>query len=407
LFVPNFLASISPKPYGNDMKDATAILNAGLENALARGLPGVVAIAADRDGIFYEGARGVRRIGDPAPMTLDCVLTLFSCTKPITATAALQLWEVGDLDLDAPVRQYAPEIGALQVLAGFGPDGEPRLRPPKREITTRMLLNHTAGMSYEFLNADCARLRSRLDAAASRGRKAELMMPLLFEPGEAWEYSRSIDWVGIVVEAVAGQRLDVVFRKKILGPLNMNDTGFELNAAMAERRAAMHAFDPTGQLAPIEFGSADKPAALMGGSALLGTGRDYMRFLSTWLNEGQGEGGRVLRPETVAYASRNHLGELPIRPLPSVDAARTRGIEFFPGLKKSWALSFLRLEEDAPTGRSAGSLSWAGLGNLYFWIDPKNGVAGFWAAQYLPFLHEAAVSAFEAVETEIYRMRRV
>jgi methyl acetate hydrolase len=113
----------------------------------------------------------------------------------------------------------------------------------------------------------------------------------------------------------------------------------------------------------------------------------------------------VLKPETVAYASRNHLGSLPIRSLPAIDPARTKPFEFFPSLKKSWALSFLRLEEDASSGRAAGSLSWAGLGNLYFWIDPRNGITGFWAAQYLPFLDETAVEAFEAFEREIYRER--
>ena len=231
------------------------------------------------------------------------------------------------------------------------------------------------------------------------------MTPLLFDPGERWEYSRSIDWAGLVVEAIAGARLDAVFAERIFGPLGMNDTGFSLTPAMAERRASMHAFNAAGELAPNEFGSSENPEVLMGGSALLGTALDYMRFLRMWLNEGHGEFARVLKPETVRYASRNHLGSLPIRPLPAVDPARTRAFELLPGLKKSWALSYMRLEQDAPTGRAAGSLSWAGLGNLYFWIDPKNGVAGFWAAQYLPFLHETAVAAFEAFETEIYRAR--
>ena len=387
------------------MTKRTSTLEAGLENAVARGLPGVVAFAADRDGVIYEGAKGVRRAGDAAPMAINSVLTLFSCTKPITATAALQLFEAGRLDLDAPAKLYLPEMRALAVCEGFNADGTPKLRPPRRDITTRMLLTHSAGMSYDFLNADYARLRARLGAAAGRGRKAELTLPLIFDPGDAWEYSRSIDWVGLVVEAIAGERLDAVFAERIFGPLGMTDTGFTLTPAMAERRASMHAFNAEGELTPTDFGSVDNPEVLMGGSALLGTARDYMRFLRMWLNQGQGENGRALKAETVAYASRNHLGSLPIRPLPAVDPARTRSFEFLPGVKKSWALSFLRLEEEAPSGRAAGSLSWAGLGNLYFWIDPKNGIAGFWAAQYLPFLHETALAGFEAFETEIYRRR--
>jgi len=407
LFVAEMLRRFCPDARGDQsMSGLTSTLDALLENAVAHGIPGVVAIATNRDRVIYEGAMGVRRLGQPAPMALDSVLTLFSCTKPITATAALQSFEEGRLDLDAPAKEYLPEIGALQVCEGFGADGAPRLRAPRRDITTRMLLTHSAGMSYDFLNADYARLRGRLGVAAGRGRKAELRLPLIFDPGDAWEYSRSIDWVGLVVEAIAGERLDAVFAKRIFAPLGMVDTGFAPTAAMSERRASMHALNAAGDLEPTAFGFVDNPEVLMGGGALLGTALDYMRFLRMWLNGGELDGVRVLNAETVAYASRNHLGSLPIRPLPAIDPARTRAFEFFPGLKTSWALSFLRLEEDAPTGRAAGSLSWAGLGNLHFWIDPKNGVAGFWAAQYLPFLHEAAVEAFAEFETEIYRARR-
>src|SRR5271155_6032957 len=143
--------------------------------------PGVVAIAGNREGEIYQGAAGVRRIGENAPMTTDSVFALFSLTKAITATAALQLVEQGRLDLDAPAKRYAPEIATLQVLEGFDEAGAPKLRPPKREITTRMLLLHTAGFGYPFWNPICKRLAER--DPPGRGTKRALMTPLLFDPG--------------------------------------------------------------------------------------------------------------------------------------------------------------------------------------------------------------------------------
>ncbi len=373
-----------------------------LAATVAKGVPGVVAIAADRDGIFYQGAAGVRKVGESAPMDAESVLTLFSCTKAVTATAALQLWERGRLDLDAPADQYAPELKTLKVLVGFDDEGKPVVREPKRRITTRMLLLHTAGMSYDFLNADCARLKTGLGSAAGRGRRAELLLPLLCDPGERWEYSRSIDCVGLVVETIAGKRLDAVFAEQIFAPLGMVHTGFALTPAMAERRASLHAFDVSGALKPTNFGEVENPEVLMGGSGLLGTASDYMRFLRMWIGGGAADGTLVLEPETIRYAAQNHLGNLPVRSLPAVDPARTRPFEILPGVEKSWALSFLRLEQDAPTGRPAGTLSWAGLANLYFWIDLENGLAGFWAAQYLPFLHETALAAYMDFERAVY-----
>jgi len=377
-------------------------LDRQLKAVVARGIPGVVALAADRRGLFYEGAAGLRKAGEPQSIDVDSILTLFSCTKPITAVAALQLWEDGRLDLDAPASRYAPELASLQVFEGFDAAGAPRLRAPKREITTRSLLLHTAGMSYDFLNADYARLKARLGADAGRGRKAELLLPLMFDPGEAWEYSRSMDWAGLVVEAIEGERLDAVFKRRIFAPLGMGSTGFALTASMAERRASLHAFDAAGALQPTDYGYVDNPEVFMGGSALLGSASDYLRFLRMWIDGGVGENGPVLKPETIRYAAQNHLGTLEVRPLPAVDPSRTRPFEMYPGVRKSWALSFLRLEEPAPTGRPAGSLSWAGLANLYFWIDLDNGIVGFWAAQYLPFLHEDALSGYLDFERAIY-----
>ncbi len=386
--------------------EADALLQAAVTGD--RRLPGVVAMAADRNGSMYQGVAGVRRIGDDAPMTADSVLALFSCTKAITGTAALQLVEEGRLDLDAPARIYLPEIGELRVLEGFNEDGAPATRAPRREITTRMLMLHTAGFGYDFFNATAKRLGAALKLPNARlGTRIGLSAPLLFEPGEAWEYGLGMDWCGLVVEAIAGERLDAVLRARVLDPLGMNDTGFVLTPAMRARRATMHQRDAAGALTPFEFELPDNPEVFMGGGALFGTAGDYLKFLRMWLNDGDGGRGRVLKPETVAYAARNHLGEMKIKRLPSASRAVTHDAEFFPGQAKSWALTFMVNDEDAPTGRPAGSLAWAGLGNLYYWIDRHNGVAGLWASQLFPFLDPTALNGFLAFETAFYKSRAI
>ena len=364
--------------------------------------PGVVAMAGDRAGNCFEGAAGVRRLGEDAPMTTDSVFALFSLTKAVTATAALQLVEQGRLDLDAPAKRYAPEIGTLEVLEGFDDAGAPKLRPPKREITTRMLLLHTAGFGYPFWNPICKRLADQGEPIPRSGMKRTLMTPLLFDPGERWEYGRGVDWCGLVIEGIAGERLDAVFKPRIFEPLGMNDTGFLLSDSMRARRAAMHQRETDGALTPLDSERPAEPEVYMGGGALFGTVCDYMRFLRMWLNDGAGEYGRVLEAETVEMAARNGLGEMKIKRLPSVEPLLTNEAEFFPGQSKSWSLAFMVNDEPAPTGRPAGSLGWAGLGNLYYWLDRKNGVAGVWATQIFPFMDPTSVGGFLAFETAVY-----
>jgi methyl acetate hydrolase len=367
-------------------------------------VPGVVALASDRRGNFYESAAGVRRLGEPAPMTVDSVFALFSCSKAITGVAALQLVEEGRLDLDAPAKRYAADIGSLQVLEGFDDKGALKLRPPKRDVTTRMLMLHTAGFGYDFFNPILKRLSLEHGQPDSRlGTKRGLMTPLLFDPGEQWEYGLSIDWCGRVVEGILGERLDTILKERVFDPLGMMDAGFVLSPAMRARRASMHRRDKTGALTPIDFELPENPEVFMGGGALFAAATDYMRFLRMWLNDGAGERGRILRPETVAMAARNNLGAMRIKRLPSVNRAVTHDAEFFPGQSKSWGLTFMINDEEAPTGRPASSIGWAGLGNLYYWIDRRNGVAGFWAAQLFPFMDPAALQGFLAFETAVYQ----
>ncbi|EPA92541.1 MULTISPECIES: serine hydrolase [Pseudomonas] len=368
-------------------------------------VPGVVAAVTGRDGLLYEGASGQRTLGQPEAMTTDSVFAMFSTTKAITATAVLQLVEEGRLDLDAPARDYLPMIGELKVLEGFDSDGTPRLRPAKNHITTRMLLLHTAGLGYEFFNEHYNRLvQEQRQPSIISGSLAALKTPLLFEPGEQWEYGSNMDWAGLVVEAITGKRLGEVMQQRIFEPLGMTDTAFTMTPSMLQRRAGMHQREEDGSLSPVE-GSLlpPEPEVHMGGHGLFSTVKDYCLFIRAWLNDGQGDHGRILKPETIRFAEQNGLDNLKIKALPCVIPSISHTAEFFPGMPKSWALSFMINEQDAPTGRPAGSLAWAGLANLFYWIDRKNGIGGFWATQILPFVDPVSTQGYLDFETAAYR----
>ena len=367
-------------------------------------VPGVTAAVTDRNGTVWEGAAGVRMLGRDEPMTPDTVCAIFSTTKAITGTTCLQLVEQGRLDLDAPAKQYAPAIGELQVLDGFDETG-PRLRAPKRDITTRMLLLHTAGFGYDFFNEHYCRLAQHHgQPSVITASYASIKTPLLFDPGEQWEYGSSIDWAGQVVEGITGQRLGEVMRECVFEPLGMTSTAFRLTPEMRTRLARIHQREADGSLTPLpDLEMPQDPEVQMGGQGLYSTAQDYVKFLRMWLADGRGPNGPVLQEETVRMAERNGLGDLKIKGLPGVIPTLSNDAEFFPGMPKSWALTFMINDEDAPTGRPAGSLAWAGLGNLYYWIDRRNGVAGFWATQILPFVDPTSVTGYLDLETAVYR----
>lgn len=368
------------------------------------GVPGVIAVATNRDANIYEGAAGKRDLGQAQPMTLDTIVCIFSCTKAITGVAVMQLVEEGKIKLDDPVKTYVPDIADIQVLDGFDADGEPKLRPPKSAVTVGQLLLHTAGFGYDIFNHDLVEYGERRNVpSVVTGSLASLRSALLFDPGTRWEYGCNIDWAGRVVEAVTGKRLGEVMRERIFEPLEMNDTGFRLSAAMRPRRATIHQRGEDGTFTPLtDFELPQEPEVEMGGHALYATVGDYMKFIRMILNDGAGPHGRVLKPETVKFMATNALGELKIKSLPGAIPSLSHEAEFFPGMPKSWGYTFMINDEQAPTGRPAGELGWAGLANLYYWIDRKNGVGGFWATQILPFIDPVSVPGYLAFETAIY-----
>jgi len=388
---------------GNLKAAADAILNKVVSGSPR--VPGVVAMATDRQGNIYEGAAGKRALGQDAAMTTDTVFAIFSTTKAVTATAALQLVEEGRLDLDAPAKNYAPDLGKVKVLDGFDDKGQPKLRAPKRDVTTRMLLLHTAGFAYDFFNAKYNRLaQEQNQSSVITASKASINTPLLFDPGEQWEYGSNMDWAGQVVEGVTGKRLGQVMQERIFAPLGMTSTAFAMTPDMRARLARIHQREADGSLkALMELELPQDPEIHMGGHGLYSTVGDYCKFIRMWLNDGAGPNGRVLKQETVQLAAKNHLGDKKIKMLPGVIPSLSNDAEFFPGMPKSWALSFMINDVDAPTGRPAGALAWAGLANLYYWIDRKNGVGGFWATQVFPFADPTSVGGYLDFETAVYK----
>ena len=367
-------------------------------------VPGVVAGVTNADAELYLGGFGERVLGAGEEMTPDTVGWIASMTKAITGAAAMQLVEQGRLDLDAPASEVVPQLADAAVLEGFGDDGKPRTRPPRRAITLRHLLTHTSGFSYEIWSDAIVRYQ---EATGTPGiitcEIAALTTPLLFDPGDGWDYGINIDWAGKMVETVSGRTLGQYLREHFFEPLGMNDTAFRITDSMRARLAKIHQRGDDGSLEPqMELEIPQEPEFEMGGGGLYGTVGDYLRFIRMILNRGRANGERVLRPETVDMMSRNQMGEIRVGELKTAIPPLSNNAEFFPGMPKSWGLSFMINDEVAPTGRSAGSLGWAGLANSFFWIDPAKGIGGAYLTQVLPFIDEKAFPLYIAFESAAY-----
>jgi methyl acetate hydrolase len=273
-------------------------------------VPGVAAAAATADGVIFEEAFGTRDLATGAPMTADTVVWIASMTKEITGACAMQLVERGKLALDDDIAAILPDLGRVQVLDGFDRDGQPRLRAPKRPITLRHLLTHTSGHAYDMWNPDVGRY---MEAAGTPTiitcQNAALMLPLMSDPGEKWEYGIAIDWAGKAIEAVSGQTLSRVMQDNIFDPLGMTDTGFKIGEAQRRRLAKIHARTPGG-LVSTDTEIPQDPEFHMGGGGLYSTVGDYLSFARMILHGGALNGVQVLQPETVAVMSRNAMGNL-------------------------------------------------------------------------------------------------
>ncbi len=379
-------------------------IDAPLQEAVASGIvPGVVAMAATDNGPCYEGAFGVRRLGGGEAITTDTVFRIASMTKAVTAVAAMQLVEQGKLTLDGPVPAIDPALAAPQVLTGFDPAGRPLLRPARRPITLKHLLTHTAGFSYEMWNADIGRyVQATGTPSMSSGKHAALRLPLVFDPGDKWEYGINIDWVGRLVEEASGQKIDAYCRDHIFAPLGMADTGFAPSPERRRRQAIVHQRLPDGTLVPQALEPVPNPEFWAGGGGLYSTAVDYLNFLQLLLHVGTYNGLQIIKPATVALMAENHIGALPAGVMKTAIPERTNDVDFFPGARVRWGLGYMLTLDPGPNGRSAGSVTWGGIFNTYYWLDPAKRVTGLIMTQILPFADIPTVALYGAFERRIY-----
>lgn len=387
-----------------DSRDFGAI-DAALEQAVKNGaVLGVVAMAATPDGIVYNGRAGKANIETGAPMRDDTVFWLLSMTKAFTATAAMQLIEQGRMELDRPAADILPELAAPKILEGFDAAGQPILRPARRQITVRHLLTHTSGYTYSIWSDAITRYESVTgmpDIATCRN--AAFVQPLEFEPGERWQYGISMDWVGKLVEQVSDQALEVYFRENIFAPLGMKDSGFLIASAQKRRLATFADRQADGRLIPAPFEIPQRPEFFMGGGGAYSTPRDYLAFLQMLLGGGRFNGAQVLKPATVARMMVNQIGDLNVHEMRTAQPGYSNSFDQFPDQPHKWGLSFDINTRRGPDGRAAGSISWAGLLNCYFWLDPVSKVTGALFTQILPFYDARVVSLYGAFERGLYR----
>lgn len=380
-----------------------AAIDRVLADAVQAGaVPHAAAIAADADGVFYEGGFGPRVPSEDGEVSADTVFPIMSMTKMIVTVAALQLAERGSLDLDAAVDTYRPEFAEVQVLAGF--DGDtPRLRAPASRATVRHLVTQTSGLAYWFWSADIVKYEKVTGLAGpGTGRADAFKAPMVADPGTRFSYGINTDWLGRVVETVSGKGLDVVVREGISGPLGMDSTSFVLAAGQAAALAGVHYKDDSGNWVDIgDVVNRTDPDWWAGGHGLYSTPRDYIRFEQALLRGGELDGARILTGKTVDQAFRNQIGELDFPAgLPTADPVSSGPLNLGPGYK--WGYGLLLNTADQPGRRRTGTGAWAGLYNTYFWIDRTSGICASLYSSSLPFIAPEALQLSLDFETALY-----
>jgi CubicO group peptidase (beta-lactamase class C family) len=374
-----------------------------LQNAVDTGaVPNDAAIAADRDGIIYEGGAGPRAAGSSDPVGVDTHFRIMSMTKMVATVAALQLMERGQLDLDEPIETYRPEWADMQVLDGF--DGDtPRLRPPATKATVKHLITHTSGLGYWFFSEELCRWEAHSGTPnVLSGENVIFSAPLLADPGTRYEYGINTDWLGKVIEAASGLTLDAYVAEHITGPLGMDETAFLMDERQRANSTPVHLKGEDGAWAVSDIDLRQDPEYWAGGHGLHSTPRDYLKFQRMLLGDGTSPNGvRILSKETVDAAFSNQIGELEFPPaIGTADPASTCDFNAGPGWK--WGYGLLLNTEDIPGMRRAYSGAWAGLLNTHFWVDRTTGVTGAIYTQFLPFVTPEAFGMYQDFERALY-----
>jgi methyl acetate hydrolase len=375
-------------------------LDAAMRAAVERkDVAGVVVVAADRKHTIYQGAFGVvADPADPRPLKIDSMFRIASMTKAITSAAAMQLIEQGRLGVDDPAEKYLPQLAKLMVFESFDPaTGAYRLRPETKSITVRHLFTHTSGLGYPFTDPTTRDFKPRPGEEYAAG-------PLVFEPGERWLYSTSTDWLGRLVEKISGQPLEDYFRQRIFTPLGMTDTSYFVPADKQSRLVTVGRRQADGTFVKESVQPPTAGFTPIGGGGLSSTAADYIRFTRALLNGGELDGARILSAKSVELMGQNAIGALGVPALKTALPARSDDFSFVADGRDKWSLGFQITVDAVPGKRSAGSLSWGGINNTYFWLDPTRGITGVILMQFLPFADRKALALYDTFERGVYQL---
>jgi CubicO group peptidase (beta-lactamase class C family) len=363
-------------------------------------VPGLVAMVVDAHGTRYVGAFGRQDVAGNIPMREDTIFRIASMTKPVTSLAVMMLVEEGKVALDDPIERYLPQYADPQVIESFFPlERAHSTRPAAHSITVRHLLAHTSGLAYPFTSATLTQLQGSGEGA----RPLPSPTPLLHDPGAMWTYGESTRVLGLLVEKVGGVPLESFLSQRIFGPLGMDQTGYAVPAALRWRVATVHR-RVEGKLVETP-NPAEVSAPANGDGGLHSTADDYAKFIRLFLNEGRAPDGRQLvQPATIRSMGVDQLGAVRVRLMESVSPALSAAFPLGAG-RDGFGLGFQVTAGPGNDGmRSAGSLSWAGIFNTQFWIDPVRGVGGILLMQYLPFYDQAAIDTLLGFERLAYSL---
>ncbi|KAH8646179.1 beta-lactamase [Xylariales sp. PMI_506] len=376
-----------------------------------------VVVGKDGNELFAQSA-GRRGVTSQEPMSLDSVFWIASCTKMLTGLACMQLVESSSLSLDdvEQVEGLCPELKELKVLRKDG-----NLEDKKNGITLRMLLTHTAGFGYTFFNDRLRDWSQPIGHDEFSGRIDDITkLPLLFQPGEGWEYGVGIDWAGIVLERKTGSSLNDYIQKNICQPLGLDNLNMFPTPSMKKNLAYMHYRRPDGVLVPrdhlhrhaLVISTEEEIASCFnsGGAGVFAKPQEYARVLSVLLNDGTcpKTGVKLLEKSTVDEMFRNQVPQFPDLGRQGIPAAKPDLTNVIPDIypvpgkpPQGWGLTFMITE--SPTGRPKTAGWWAGLPNMYWWCDRENGVAGIVCSQILPFADADVLGMWVNLESAVYR----
>ncbi|KAI1764120.1 beta-lactamase family protein [Hypoxylon sp. FL1150] len=391
------------------------------DDGQAATIPGAACVVVDRAGDeLFAHAAGRSSIRSPDPLTLDSVLWMASCTKMVAGVACMQLVERGDLALDdvAQVEELCPELKEIKVLKEDGTFEE-----KKRGITLRMLLTHTAGFGYTFLEETLRDWSMPAGIDEFSGDVRDIYkIPLRFQPGERWMYGIGLDWAGIMLERKTGLSLNDYTQENICRPLGLENVNFLPTQAMKKNLATIHARQADGTLVPrdppqrrpLVVETPEETASVFhsGGGGLFAKPQEYARILAVLLNDGTcpRTGARLLTRATVDAMFANQIPRFPQFGRQGIPGAKPDLSNPLPDLypiagdpPQGWGLSFMLSGANPVTGRSEETGYWAGLANTFWWCDRGRGVAGFVGAQILPFGDPAVAGLWWRLEEAVYR----